>query len=368
MWGDIYGESTISPGTLDRPGRRVIGSDVSGMLGEFLRDKWRKLGSGAKRLAGDPPEGVKGLGVALPTDTPVEPKLLPPRAIEVAQSHKGALDKRAGIDDKIERMKRNQHWVGEDKKEEEEDELSELLQGIKGMKAGRLDSGEFEMDESVSFEEKSKPKGKEVIEKDKVSVTEKSPATMGYKEMLAYFTPLMTGSDKGAIAAGRNIAGIRGTDTALDKKLKQSLIDYRKAVTEENKRKAKNQFIKTALQSRLDNDKFRLDIAKFAQKIKTDTSTEALETFKAMPDMLKKLVSFEMNEDAIEELKKNPDIGLAKFRSVLTKLATQYKPRTTTQGSNLSDDPSRFSLERKAVGGTIPNSFNKLGISSIRRV
>ena len=86
-----------------------------------------------------------------------------------------------------------------------------------------------------------------------------------------------------------------------------------------------------------------------------------------MPDMLKQLVSFEMNEDAIEELKKNPDIGLAKFRSVLNKLATQYKPRTATQGSNLSDDPSRFSLE-KAVGGTIPNSFNKLGISSIRRV
>ena len=369
MWGDIYGESTISPGTLDRPGRRVIGSDVSGMLGEFLRDKWRKLGSGAKRLAGDPPEGVKGLGVGLPTDTPVKPKLLPPRAIQVAQSHKAALDKRAGIDDKIERMKGNQHWVGEDKKEEEEDELSELLQGIKGMKAGRLDSGEFEMDESVSFEEKSKPKGKEVIEKDKVSVTEK-PATMGYKEMLAYFTPLMTGSDKGAIAAGRHIAGMKGADTALDKKLKQSLIDYRKAGSKTARNKEKNQFIKTIFEQRMKTDEFRLKMAEFANKVADQDQTFALNAWKQLTQMDKMAAIglLGLDEDEREDLMKDPGAYIGRIKEGIQSFSRRNPSRSATQGSNLSDDPSRFSLERKAVGGTIPNSFNKLGISSIRRV
>jgi len=254
------------------------------------------------------------------------------------------------------------------KSKKQPEELSELLQGIKGMETGRLDSGQFEMDESVSFEEKSKPKGKEVIEKEKVSVTEK-PATMGYKEMLAYFTPLMTGSDKGAIAAGRHIAGMKGADTALDKKLKQSLIDYRKAGSKAARNREKNQFIKMIFEQRMKTDEFRLKMAEFANKVADQDQTFALNAWKSLNEMDKMAAIglLGLDEDEREDLMKDPGAYIGRIKEGIQSFSRRNPSRSATQGSNLSDNPSRFSLE-KAVGGTIPNSFNKLGISSIRRV
>ena len=187
--------------------------------------------------------------------------------------------------------------------------------------------------------------------------------------MLAYFTPLMTGTDKGAIAAGRHIAGMKGSDTALDKKLKQSLIDYRKAGSKTARNKEKNQFIKTIFEQRMKTDEFRLKMAEFANKVANQDETYALNAWKQLTqiDKMAAIGMLGMDEDEREDLMKDPGAYIGRIKEGIQSFSRINPSRSATQGSNLSDDPSRFSLE-KAVGGTIPNSFNKLGISSIRRV
>ena len=172
----------------------------------------------------------------------------------------------------------------------------------------------------------------------------------------------------GAIAAGRNIAAVKGTDTPLDKALKESLIDARKATTASQKSKAKNDLLKMLFTQRRDSDKFRLEMAKFVNTIQNQSDEMALKTWEGL-DPASKMAAMGLigEEEEVEELMKDPDKYIQAIRSAISKFASTNRPTTATKPSQLVNEFGTVQIQ-SATGGSIPNTLAKAGISSIRRI
>ena len=345
MYGDIYGESTLYPPTVDDRGLRVPSSNIAGLIGE----KYRQLFN---------PKSVRGLGVKQypwSEPIPIDETNMSDKAKEVARAAHYAVNKDAA-DRK--RAKEVSRLLNPELYEDEEEEVitEEVTTGPDtfGEETSEIFLGDLAPKEKPKEEPKAKPKLD-----DKEKVTEKATTGMGYKEMLAYFTPLMTGSEAGAIAAGRNIAAVKGADTPLDKALKESLIDARKATTASQKSKAKNDLLKMLFTQRRDSDKFRLEMAKFVNTIQNQSDEMALKTWEGL-DPASKMAAMGLigEEEEVEELMKDPDKYIQAIRSAISKFASTNRPSTATTQSQLE----------AATGGSIPNTLAKAGISSIRRI
>ena len=184
----------------------------------------------------------------------------------------------------------------------------------------------------------------------------------GYKipisnqQLIAIGLQLLSGRESGLEAAGKSLSGSKSQEEILAEKAnKESLARRREAQSAYEFTKEQRETLEGIAKNKVARDKLKVDIARLKSTIATNSGKLAVSRFKNTPDFYKiaPLANANGKEYTDDELEKlSSDEKIAAVRRSINKISPGYFPTT----------------KKAAMGGTIPNTLSKLGISSIRKV
>ena len=184
----------------------------------------------------------------------------------------------------------------------------------------------------------------------------------GYKipisnqQLIAIGLQLLSGRESGLEAAGKSLAGSKSQEEILAEKAnKESLARRREAQSAYEFTKEQRETLEGIAKDKVARDKLKVDIARLKSDMANNSGKLAVSRFKNTPDFYKiaplaNAAGQEYTDDELEEL--SSDEKIAAVRRSINKISPGYFPTT----------------KKAAMGGTIPNTLSKLGISSIRKV
>jgi hypothetical protein len=214
--------------------------------------------------------------------------------------------------------------------------------------------------------EKPKPKPQDKP-KEKVSTSPKATDDkdeMGWRDLLSWGTPLAFQNQYGNVA-GQNIA--RGGGKRLsgtEKEAVQSLVDLRKAQEKDIAAKRSGATLKEVIAAQKDSRDWQHKVMTLYSNLESGNMDRAQKMFTGMDKMQQMALMgiLELDEDDREKALMDSGMQIEAIKKLTKQL----------QGENplikfLGGMGNRSTLD-SASGGSIPESFKKLGISNIRKV
>ena len=245
----------------------------------------------------------------------------------------------------------------------------EVVKGDNG-ELHEFDQEDFDVGESGIMpsrtKEKPKPKPQDKP-KEKVSPSRKATADkdeMGWRDLLSWGTPLAFQNQYGNVA-GQNIA--RGGGKRLsgtEKEAVQSLVDLRKAQEKDIAAKRSGATLKEVIAAQKDSRDWQHKVMTLYSNLESGNMDRAQKMFTGMDKMQQMALMgiLELDEDDREKALMDSGMQIEAIKKLTKQL----------QGENplikfLGGMGNRSTLD-SASGGSIPESFKKLGISNIRKV
>ena len=232
-----------------------------------------------------------------------------------------------------------------------------VWEGLEDIEMGRKDEPPKEPDAA--------PEEEEVVEEE---AWHKKYLGLDKRETIGAGLMMMGGRTKDLVAVGNTLLSKKDS-SALDKKYKESLIALSDAKTETEKGRAQRDALKILSTMHKNNRDFRLKVRQLANKIINQDNTQSLKTWEAFVKLNPAQAMTIMGEAGgdLEEMKKNPEAHIQKFKDAISKMSNAYPPRGEVKGTASVSETIETETQ-KATGGSIPHTLSKLGISSIRKV
>ena len=181
------------------------------------------------------------------------------------------------------------------------------------------------------------------------------------KQLISMGLALISGREEGLTAAAKVVGATKDPDELeIDRLLKEQQIRKSKADAQRDLTEAQRKILNDLQKNNIEREKMSIDLARLKKDIDQGNTEAAINRMKALPELAKMIVPVKADgssytEDELETLiKKDRAEYMASIRRAYSQVVPHFYGLNRTA--------------KKAVGGTIPESFSKLGISSIREV